>query len=99
MSPANFNVKFNAVQKHLFRCLPWLLVLAYPLAILALLNLSVFDSRDIVIVGIWFIGFYALASLLKQAWILLVGIGVLVLDAGLNLLHIVVLKGPLSANS
>ena len=99
MSPANFNVKFNAVHAHLFRCLPWLLGLAYPLAILALLILSVFDSRDIVIVGIWFIGFYALASLLKQAWILLVGIGVLVLDAGLNLLHIVVLKGPLSANS
>jgi heptose-I-phosphate ethanolaminephosphotransferase len=99
MSPANFNVKFNAVQTHLFRCLPWLSVLAYPLAILAILNLSVFDSRDIVIIGIWFIGFYALASLLKQAWILLVGIGVLVLDAGLNLFHIVVLHGPLSANS
>ena len=99
MSPANFYVKFNAVQAHLFRCLPWLLVLAYPLVILALLNLSVFDSRDVVIIGIWFIGFYALASLLKQASILLVGIGILVLDAGLNLFHIVVLHGPLSANS
>jgi heptose-I-phosphate ethanolaminephosphotransferase len=77
----------------------WLLVCIYPLLVLIAINPNSFDSRDIAINVVWLALVYALYSIIRQRWVWVLALAYLCLDAGLNLLHIVFIHGPVSANS
>jgi heptose-I-phosphate ethanolaminephosphotransferase len=76
----------------------WLALALYPCLLTALINPNLFDIRDAVLILVWMPWLRAPGLLIKNKYAFLLGLLFLILESGIHLVHLLLIKGPPSAS-